>query len=174
MNLRHAQKALRKAKTEATSLHKQHLEAVLNEACAVNKQKKLKTLQHLINTEQNRWCYAAFRQTTKPKAQGGLAYITVPDGDNPPTTILDQDDMNQALLEYSRSYFATAQGLPFTVKPLNHLLAYDGLTMFGNRVLQGRVDLTTLPIDNSTQVLLQHMHDSFGYSTGLGTKKNST
>jgi len=88
-------------------------------------------VQHLINAEQNRQCYAAFRQTTKPKAQGGLAYITVNEEDQSPTMILDQDDMNQALLEYSRSHFATAQGSPFTVEPLQHLLDYDGLTLFG-------------------------------------------
>jgi len=74
----------------------------------------------------------------------------VPKDDHPPTTILDQDNMNQALLEYSRSHFTTAQGSPFTVEPLKHLLEYDGLTMFGNRVLQGRVDLNALPIDKST------------------------
>jgi len=42
MNLRHAQKALRKAKKEATNFRKQHLEAVLNEAWVANKQKKSK------------------------------------------------------------------------------------------------------------------------------------
>jgi len=58
--------------------------------------------------------------------------------------------MNQTLLEYSRTHFATTQGLPFTVAPLNHLLDYDGLTKFGNRVFQGQVDLTALPIDEPT------------------------
>jgi len=101
MNLHYVQKALRKAKQEAANLRKQHLDAVLNEARASNKQKKSKILQHLINAEQNQRCYAAFRQTTKLKAQGGLAYIMVPEDNRPPTTILDQDDMNQALLEYS-------------------------------------------------------------------------
>jgi len=64
---------------------------------------------YLIHVEQNQCCYAAFRQTTKPKAQGGLSYITIQDGKNPPTIILDQDDMNQTLLEYSRTHFAMAQ-----------------------------------------------------------------
>ncbi len=159
VNLRNAQKALRKAKKEAALLRKQHLEAVLNEARASNKTKKSKAVQYLISAEQNRRCYAAFRQTTKPRAPGGLAYITVPAGDNPPTTLLDKDDMDQILLEYSRTHFATAQGLPFTIEPLAHLLAYDGLTTFGNRILQGRVDLTKLPIDESTCALLLNMHD---------------
>jgi len=58
--------------------------------------------------------------------------------------------MDQALLEYSRSHFATAQGLPFTIEPLKHLLDYDGLTLFGTRAFQGRVDLDALPIDEPT------------------------
>jgi len=61
----------------------------------------------------------------------------VPDSDNLPITISDQDDMNHTLLEYSQTHFATAQGTPFTVDPLKHLLNYDGLTPFGNRILQG-------------------------------------
>jgi len=159
MNLHAAQKALRVAKKEAASLRKQHLEAVLNEAKASNKQKKSKALTHLIRAEQNRRCYAAFRQTTKLKAPGGLAYITTQEGENPPTTILDQEDMDQTLLEYSQTHFATAQGSPFTVDHLSRLLNYDGLTTFGNRVLQGRVALNALPIDEATHALLQHMKD---------------
>jgi len=116
-------------------------------------------LINLIRAEQNRRCYSAFRHTTKPKSQGGLAYITVKDGDNPPTTILDKDDMNNTLLEYSHSHFATAQGTPFTVAPLTHLLQYDGLTVFGDRILQGRVDLEALPIDEATRTLLANMRD---------------
>jgi len=96
---------------------------------------------------------------TKPKAQGGLAYITTQEGENPLTTILDQEDMDQTLLEYSRTHFTTAQGSPFMVDPLNQLLDYDGLMKFGNRVLQGRVELNVLPIDEATHALLLHMKD---------------
>jgi len=116
-------------------------------------------LTNLIRAEQNRCCYLAFRHTTKPKLQGSLAYITVMADDNPPTTILDKDDMNNTLLEYSRNHFATAQGTPFMVAPLTHLLQYDGLTVFGDRILQGRVDIETLPIDEATRTLLANMRD---------------
>ncbi len=53
MNLRNAQKALQKAKKDAASLRQQHLDRILNEARAANKQKKSKALQHLISAEQN-------------------------------------------------------------------------------------------------------------------------
>jgi len=159
VNLRNAQKALRAAQKAADTLRQQHLEAVLNDARAANQGKKSQALTNLIRAEQNRCCYSAFRQTTKPKSQGGLAYITVPDGNNSPTTILDKDDMNLTLLEYSRTHVATAQGTPFTVEPLNHLLHYDGLTLFGDRILQGRVELEELPIDDATRALLYNMRD---------------
>jgi len=158
-NLRQATKALRAAKKEADSLRKQHLEAVLNEAHVTNKKKKSKALENLIRAEQNRHCYAAFRQSTKPKATGELAYITVPDRENKPRTIMEKDELDDTLLEYSRNHFATAQGTPFTVEPLQHLLQYDGLTPFGNHVLQGQVDLQTLAIDDATRALLHSMKD---------------
>jgi len=47
-NLRYAQKQLQKAKREADTLRRQHLEAVLNEALASNQCKKSKALTHLI------------------------------------------------------------------------------------------------------------------------------
>jgi len=67
--------------------------------------------------------------------------------------------MNHTLLEYSRTHFATAQGTPFTVDPLNRLLHYDGLTIFGDKILQGRVDLEALPVDDATRALLFNMRD---------------
>jgi len=67
--------------------------------------------------------------------------------------------MNHTLLEYSRTHFAMAQGTPFTVEPLTHLLQYDGLTVFGDRILQGCVDLEALPIDEATRTLLANMCD---------------
>ena len=49
--------------------------------------------------------------------------------------IMDPDEMDEILLEYSREHFAKAQGSPFTQDPLQRLLNYDGLTTFGNQVL---------------------------------------
>jgi len=150
-NLRRAQKDLRKAKHEADALRKQHLEQSLNDARAANQRKKTKALTHLIRAEQNKRCYAAFRQHTKPKSSGGLAYIKITnDNDQPDQLILDPEEMNDTLLSYSRDHFAKAQGSPFTVDPLNRLLQYDGLTPLGNQILKGQADLETLPIDEAT------------------------
>jgi len=65
--------------------------------------------------------------------------------------------MDDMLLDYSWEHFAKAQGSPFTTDPLQHLLNYDGLTTFGNQVLQGRAHINTLPINDATKALLQHL-----------------
>jgi len=109
---------------------------VLNEARAANQQKKSKALTHLIRAEQNCRCYAAFQQNTKPRSSGGLAYLkTTNPANNSSTLILDPEEMNDTLLDYSREHFAKAQGSPFTIAPLQNLLNYDGITPFGNQVL---------------------------------------
>jgi len=157
-NLRHAQKQLRRAKREAERLRKQHLETLINEAKVANRRKKSKILEHLIRAEQNRTCYQLFRQNTKPKLAGGLAYIMTMDSNTgEKTTILDRDEMDTALLNYSRTHFAKAQGTPFTVEPLQHLLQYDGLTSFGARVLKGQAYIEDLPLDEPTKALLTHL-----------------
>jgi len=159
-NLRNAQKKLQKAKREADILRQQHLDALLNEARASNKKKKSKALTHLIRAEQNRRCYAAFRHHTKPRSQGGLAFITKHNGPTePPTTIMEPDEMNETLLEYSRLHFSKAQGSPFTVEPLSNLLQYDGLTVFGNQILKGRSTLDNVNLQPPTKALLTNMRD---------------
>jgi len=114
-NLWHAQKNLKKKKQMVDDQRKKHLEALLNEAIASNKNKNSRALQHLIQAECNKQCYAAFCQYTKPKSSRGLAYVTVTMGpDTDPTTIIDHDKLDNKLLEYSRKHFAKAQGSPFT------------------------------------------------------------
>jgi len=63
------------------------------------------------------------------------------------------------LLEYSHTHFATAQGTPFTVDLLHHLLQYDGITPLGNQILKGRADLNALPIDDATRALLANLRN---------------
>jgi len=136
--LRKAQKDLRAAKREADKLRQQHLEALLNKAIIEKQHKRTKALEYLIRAERNRLCYARFRQHTKPKASGGLAYITVPDDSGIHKPLLDRNELESTLLEYSRTHFAQAEGSPFTVEPLNWLLQYDGLTPYGDHITQGK------------------------------------
>jgi len=89
---------------------------------------------------------------------GGLAYLLeTNETTNKTTTILDHEEMEKTLLDYSCTHFTVAQGLPFTVAPLSNLLQYDGLTNFGDKILQGRVHLETLPLDKPTHALLANL-----------------
>jgi len=90
-----------------------------------------------------------------PKSTGGLAYITTNSmNDQQPTMLIDSDNMDDALLEYSHNHFATAQGTPFTEEPLSRLLQYNGITKFGQLVSQGHAQLEDLPLDDATKALL--------------------
>jgi len=51
------------------------------------------------------------------------------------------------------------QGSPFTVAPLLHFLQYDGMTPFGDKILQGHVHLEHLPFNKQTCALLTHLKD---------------
>jgi len=79
-----------------------------------------------------------FRQHTKPKTAGGLAFVTVTKEDGTKQPLLDTRELEDTLLEHSRAHFAQANGSRFTQEPLKHLLQYDGLTTFGNHVTQGK------------------------------------
>jgi len=77
----------------------------------------------------------AYRQHTKPKLAGSLAYLINNDlTKHTTTTILDYKDMEHTLLNYSCTHFAMVQGSPSTVAPLLHFLQYDGMTPSGNKI----------------------------------------
>jgi len=71
--------------------------------------------------------------------------------------IIDPDEITNMLFDYSRDHFSKAQGMPFTVDPLQCLLHYNGIMPFGNQGLRGHADLDQLPMDHATKALLQHL-----------------
>jgi len=156
-HLRQAQKQLKQARKDAAEHRKKHLEALLNQATAANQHKKSKALQYLIRAERNRQCYARFRQHTKPKSAGGLAFVTVTQEDGRKQPLLDRNELEDTLLEYSRTHFARAEGSPFTQEPLGRLLQYDGLTSFGERVTRGRPLGDIHNFDEPTRAVLENL-----------------
>jgi len=104
--------------TKRHNIGKTHLEALLNQATAANQQKKSKALQYLIRAERNRQCYVRFRQHTKPKSAGGLAFVNVTTENGEKQPLLEREALETTLLEYSRTHFARAEGSPFTQEPL--------------------------------------------------------
>jgi len=157
--LRRAQKALKVAKREADKLRQQHLEKLLNEAIAANHAKRSQALKYLIRAERNRQCYARFCHHTKPKAAGGLAFVTVPDPEGNPQPLFERDELEATLLEHSRVHFSAAEGSKFTREPLNRLLQYDGMTSFGDRVFHGKPFETAYNFDKPTAAILRNLRN---------------
>jgi len=155
--LRRAQRALRKARREAAQLRQQHMEKLLNEAIAANQAKKSNALKYLIRAERNRQCYARFRHYTKPKLAGGLAFVNITLEDGTQHPLLDRDEIEDTLLEHSRTHFAAADGSPFTCEPLSRLLQYDGMTTFGDHVHKGSTCLDNYNFDEQTMAILKNL-----------------
>jgi len=65
--------------------------------------------------------------------------------------------MEDTLLEFSRTHFAKAEGSPFTTEPLNRLLAYDGLTAYGQKITQGRPKFERHNFDEPTRAILANL-----------------
>jgi len=154
LHLRQAQKQLKQAHKEAAEHCKEHLDAL---AKAANQQKKPKALKYMIRAKRNCQCYARFCQHTKPKSAGGLAFVTVTQDDGMRHPLLGHDELENTLLEYSQTHFARAEGSPFMQEPLKHLLQYDGLTSFGNRVTNGWQIGNIHNFDEPTKAILENL-----------------
>jgi len=111
----------------------------------------------MICTKKNRNCYALFRQHTKPKSVGGLAFVMVTHDDGTKHPLLGCTELETTLLEYSQTHFASAEGSPFTQEPLARLLQYDGLTPFGDRVTNGRHLGNIHTFDEPMQAILDNL-----------------
>jgi len=117
---------------------------------ATNKQ-KTQAITHLIWVEQNWWCYSSFHQHMKPKSSGL-------DPLQPLQIIMEPEEMNKTLLEYSRNHFVKAQA---------RLSLYSCTSgppppiwwpyPFGSLVLHGHAELDSLPMEPLTCALLKHL-----------------
>ncbi len=89
---------------------------------------------------------------------GGLTKIKIPNPKQPQqwTTLTDPHQIDQELLKYCQEHFSKSFGTPYTVPPLSNLLDYDGITQFGQTVLNGTADLSLLNLNHHTKLLLQH------------------
>jgi len=71
--------------------------------------------------------------------------------------ILDKNKMEDMLLKFSRTHFAKAEGTPFTTKPLGRLLAYDGMSAYGQKVSQGWSEIEHHCLDTPTKAILKNL-----------------
>jgi len=91
---------------------------------------------------------------------GGLTHLLIPSPTNLDQweTITDVTQMEQLLLQQSRTHFSQARGTPYTVPPLTEVLTPDGLSNFGDRIMAGEPIPQELPVMDATRLLLQHQH----------------
>jgi len=97
----------------------------------------------------------------KPKSAGGCTKLKIPHPEDPNQwlTVTDPQVMGQELLKYCQNHFSNSFGTPFTIPPLSNILDYDGLSPFGQAILNGTADLSQLNLDNHTHLLLQHQQN---------------
>jgi len=111
--------------------------------------------------EENRHCFSLVRLALKPQ-KGGLTHLLIPSNTDPTDwqTITDVDAMETQLLQQGKQHFQKAEGTPYTQEPLKSLLSTDSLTPFGEWINRGEPIEPTLPIDHTTQLLLEHQKNA--------------
>jgi len=85
--------------------------------------------------------------------------VNVTTANGPQQPLLDHNDIEDTLLEYSRTHFTMADGSPFTHDPLNRLLQYNGITPFGELVYNGSPVVTEYQFDDQTTAILQNLRN---------------
>jgi len=136
-NIWKAWQELQTIQWKATAAWEEFLDSLLT----TTKQMKDKSQQRLIfqlwQAELNWHCIVAVKSILKPRSPGGLTHLLMPDGNDPNKwkTINDAKDIEQNLLSFCQSHFATAHGSPFTVPPLSDLLQSDSVTPFAKTII---------------------------------------
>jgi len=83
--------------------------------------------------------------------------MNVTDINGKPQPILDHMEMEEMLLEFSRTHFAKAKGTPFTAEPLGHLLEYDRLTTYCQKISQGCYQFDCHQFGEPTEAILMNL-----------------
>jgi len=159
IKIRQARNTLRMIRRDAINKRKQFL----IDLGAAAKNSKNKDQQKLIlglkQAEENRRCFAMVRQILKPKT-GGLTHLLHRNPDNDQLeTINDRATMEMLLLQRSQEHFKQAHGTPYMVEPLCSLLGTDGLTPFGQQILNREPIDPDLPITEGARLLLENQYN---------------
>jgi len=157
-NIRKARQELRTIQRKAAAVREEFLDSLLTTAKQMKDKSRQRLIFQLRQAELNRRCFAAVKSILKPRSPGGLTHLLVPDDTDADQwkTIDDAKDIEQNLLSFCQSHFATAHGSPFTIPPLSDLLQSDSVTSFAESVINGTADIEALPIDRATKAFLKH------------------
>jgi len=133
-----ARQKLREIHRTAVTKRKEHLNTLIQAARATKNKARKQLILGMKQAEENCRCFSTVWQMLNLTTPGGLTQLIVPTLDTaaPWITINDKDTMEQHLLQHSQEHFSQAHGTPFTQPPLTDLLNFDGVTPFGDTILQ--------------------------------------
>ena len=142
--LRRVQAELKKIRKEASTHRSDMLqERAAAEALAGN-EAEAKILRRLERAEATKACFGLLRKYLKPRSNGGLTKVQVPDGVDESGTetfkdVSESEEMFALILERNYKHFGQANGTPFTEAPLKDWLGNYGETETGQAILAGEL-----------------------------------
>jgi len=118
-NIRKAWQELRTIQQRAAAAREEFLDSLLTTAKQMKDKSRQWAIFQLRQAELNRRCFAAVKSILKPRSPGRLTHLLIPNENDSNTwkTIDDPKDIEQNLLSFCQSHFATAHGSPFTIPP---------------------------------------------------------
>jgi len=151
IRLRKTQNKLRKIRKEAEEKRHEFLNTLSQAAKHTKNAQCQKLILGLKQAEENQRCFRVVKNFLKPM-NGGVTHVLVPNPTDPNVwdTVHDIPQMEQHLLNQSRTHFSQAHGTPYTVDPLATLLPNDGLSNFGETIFRGEPIPPNLPISEPT------------------------
>jgi len=156
-NLTKSRNHLREVKQHALQKRKEFLQSLETAVHTAGNKTKGKLIQHLLQAEQNRQCFATIKNYLKSQMAGGLTHLLVPDTTQPGEwqTLYQPKEIEAAMHTQCQTHFKQAHRSPYTVPPLTDLLGTDSLTDFRDQLLHGTANLDTLQVSKHTKLLLQ-------------------
>lgn len=155
--LRGARKKLREVIRHARELRYAHLADCSERASAQGQESRACAIQKLMNAENLKATYARLQGIMKNTNSGAMSHLIIEEGDGNMTTIHDQKEINNRLLECNRTHFSQADGTPFTRQPLTGLLGRYGTNEHSNKILEGKFDVNTIRTSEATKEILRQL-----------------
>jgi len=142
---------------KAQTKRQEFLNTLVVAAKAMKDKARKQLIMGLKHAKETRKCFALVWKILQPSTPGGLTHLIIPDPvTDTPQIIQDTMIMENHLFKHSKEHVSQAHGTPYTVPPLSDLLAFDGMTPFGNAVFRGEPIPLDLPLAAATRLLLQH------------------
>ena len=167
--LRSAAKSLRKAITDREQLRDAHLDRCAEMASAKGNITKLAALRRIKRSELSRRTFRKIRRAMGTTKNGQLDYLI----DKPTTSdgnflrdeqgrdiehiFTDPDEINTKIITRNQRHFSQAEGTPFAAPTLRDLFGQFGTNDTSQRLLDGQLDIASLPVSAATKAILYQL-----------------